>query len=104
MPHSKHFQGHAIDLRVRGVRSALVRDFVWRSHHEVGVGHYTTENFVHVDYRPGERDTAWTASGEESVYVYNPGWAYKARHPRPLRQRHPVTQPLASVTSTVHAS
>jgi uncharacterized protein YcbK (DUF882 family) len=95
MPHSKHFQGHAIDLRVSGVRSALVRDYVWRAHHEVGVGHYTTENFVHVDYRPGERDMAWTAHGEDSVYQYNPNWAFKARHPRPSR-RHPQTQPLAS--------
>jgi uncharacterized protein YcbK (DUF882 family) len=95
MPHSKHFQGHAIDLRVVGVRAASVRDYVWRTHHEVGVGHYTTEDFVHIDYRPGERDMAWTAHGEDSVYQYNPGWAYKARHPKPAR-RHPATQPLAS--------
>jgi uncharacterized protein YcbK (DUF882 family) len=102
-PHSKHFQGHAIDLRVRGVRSAMVRDFVWRSHHDVGVGHYTTENFVHVDYRPGERDTAWSASGEDSVYVYNPRWAYSARHPKPAR-RHPMTQPLAQADITARGT
>ena len=40
-PHSRHFLGHAIDLRVRGVRTAKVRDYVWREHQGVGVGHYS---------------------------------------------------------------
>ena len=34
---------------MRGVRSAQVRDFIWRDHHGVGVGYYTGENFVHID-------------------------------------------------------
>jgi uncharacterized protein YcbK (DUF882 family) len=83
-PHSKHFRGHAIDLRVRGVRSAAVRDFVWREHRQVGVGHYTRENFVHVDFRPGEQDMAWSATEEDHPPQYNPRWSVKARKLRRL--------------------
>jgi uncharacterized protein YcbK (DUF882 family) len=100
-PHSKHFAGHAIDLRVRGVRSAAVRDFVWREHHGVGVGYYTAENFVHIDSRPGEPDVAWTGQGEDGVNSYAPRWAYRARHPRSSRV-HPRS-PLASVTSSTRS-
>jgi uncharacterized protein YcbK (DUF882 family) len=78
-PHSKHFRGHAIDLRVKGVRSATVRDFVWREHKEVGVGYYLHENFVHMDFRPGEQDMAWTATEEDGPLQYNPRWSVKAR-------------------------
>ena len=94
-PHSKHFRGHAIDLRVKGVRTAALRDFVWRGHHEVGVGHYPSTNFVHMDSRPGEPDTAWTAANEEGTPVYNPRWATRARLVR--KAGRPVRQPaLAS--------
>jgi uncharacterized protein YcbK (DUF882 family) len=85
-PHSKHFAGHAIDLRVRGVRGALVRDFIWRDHHGVGVGHYPSENFVHLDARPGEEDMAWTGEGEDGANTYAPRWARKARHQAPSRR------------------
>jgi uncharacterized protein YcbK (DUF882 family) len=78
-PHSKHFRGHAIDLRVKGVRTAVLRDYVWRGHHQVGVGHYPSTNFVHMDSRPGEPDTAWTATDEEGVPNYHPRWALRAR-------------------------
>jgi uncharacterized protein YcbK (DUF882 family) len=81
-PHSKHFRGHAIDLRVQGVRTAALRDYVWKGHHGVGVGHYPETNFVHMDSRPGEPDTAWTAADEEGTPEYHPRWAWKARHPR----------------------
>jgi uncharacterized protein YcbK (DUF882 family) len=78
-PHSKHFIGHAIDLRVHGVRTALVRDFVWREHQGVGVGHYSGGDFLHVDWRPHDGDMAWSARNESSRYVYNPRWAKRAR-------------------------
>ena len=78
-PHSKHFSGHAIDLRVRGVRTALVRDFVWREHQGIGVGHYSSGDFLHVDWRPLDGDTAWSARQESSRYEYNPRWASRAR-------------------------
>jgi uncharacterized protein YcbK (DUF882 family) len=90
-PHSKHFAGHAIDLRVEGVRTATVRDFVWRGNHEVGVGLYTDEDFVHIDWRPGEADRAWSSRNESDELNYNPRWAWSARHPQ--AQRHGRTSP-----------
>ena len=78
-PHSKHFRGHAIDLRVKGVRTSVLRDYVWRGHTQVGVGHYPETNFVHMDWRPGEPDTAWTATDEEGAPNYHPRWAKRAR-------------------------
>jgi len=80
-PHSKHFIGHAIDLRVEGVKTTKLRDFIWRSHHEVGVGYYLNEDFVHMDWRPGEPDMAWSAGHEGDQADYNPRWAWTARHP-----------------------
>jgi uncharacterized protein YcbK (DUF882 family) len=82
-PHSKHFRGHAIDLRVRGVKTSALRDYVWRGHHEVGVGHYPETNFVHMDWRPGEPDIAWTGTDEDGAPQYNPRWARRARQVRP---------------------
>jgi uncharacterized protein YcbK (DUF882 family) len=97
-PHSRHFLGHAIDLRVRGVRTAAVRDYVWREHHGVGVGYYSGENFVHMDTRPGDPDTAWSAHSEDKPPEYNPRWAKRARRPlRPVR-------PRPSVASAPHVS
>jgi uncharacterized protein YcbK (DUF882 family) len=97
--HSRHFAGHAIDLRVRGVSTSRVRDFVWREHHEVGVGHYATQDFVHVDSRPGHADTAWSAPHEDSPPQYEPRWAKRAR--RALRPSRPVASSgaVASLTS-----
>jgi uncharacterized protein YcbK (DUF882 family) len=85
VPHSKHFIGHAIDLRVAGVKTAKLRDFIWSKHHEVGVGYYLVENFVHMDWRPGEPDFAWESDREGDVPLINPRWAYAARHPNPRR-------------------
>jgi uncharacterized protein YcbK (DUF882 family) len=81
VPHSKHFIGHAIDLRVEGVKTSKLRDFIWQTHHEVGVGYYFDEDFVHTDSRPGEPDTAWSAGRESDAPNYNPRWAWSARHP-----------------------
>ena len=87
-PHSKHFAGFAIDLRVEGVKTARVRDTVWREHHGVGVGHYTDEDFVHMDWRPGEGDMAWSSRKESDELNYNPRWAWNARHPGERQPRH----------------
>ena len=83
---SKHFEGRAIDLRVKGVKLNKVRDFVWKNFHDVGVGYYMHQNFIHVDYRPDEKDTAWSSEDEDAVYEYNPRWAMRIRPPwqRPL--------------------
>ncbi len=78
-PRSKHFKGNAIDLRVRGVRLSRVRDGIWISHSGIGVGWYPEQDFIHVDFRPGEKDTAWTAKHEGARYRYHPWWSERAR-------------------------
>ena len=91
-PHSRHFLGHAIDLRVRGVRTAKVRDYVWREHQGVGVGHYSAGNFLHVDSR--DEDTAWSAREETADANYRPRWAKRARRGRALLA---ASAPVASL-------
>lgn len=76
--HSKHFSGHAIDLRVRGVSLTEVRDYVWVTHRDVGVGWYPGR-FIHMDHRPDKGDTAWTGAHEPSNNRYRPRWAERAR-------------------------
>jgi uncharacterized protein YcbK (DUF882 family) len=100
-PHSKHFIGHAIDLRVHGVRTAVVRDFVWREHKGIGVGHYRQGDFLHVDSRPEDGDMAWSARHEASRYVYNPRWAKRARRANLVSSTRgaPVTLATASIAS-----
>jgi uncharacterized protein YcbK (DUF882 family) len=78
-PRSKHFKGNAIDLRVRGVKLAKVRDEIWSSHTGIGVGWYPNQRFIHVDSRPNEPDMAWTAKHEGARYRYHPWWSEKAR-------------------------
>jgi uncharacterized protein YcbK (DUF882 family) len=78
--HSKHFTGHAIDFRVEGVKTTKLRDFIWSKHHEVGVGYYLDENFIHMDWRPGEPDFAWSSEHEGDAPEVNPRWAWAARH------------------------
>jgi uncharacterized protein YcbK (DUF882 family) len=87
-PHSRHFLGHAIDLRVRGVRTAKVRDYVWAQHQGVGVGHYSSGNFLHVDSR--DEDTAWSAREESADANYKPRWAKRARRARLVAASAPV--------------
>ena len=89
--HSKHWDGHAIDLRVRDVKLADVRDAMWKNHHDVGVGWYPAEGFIHVDYRPDVHDTAWTQPKYNADYIYNPHWSRAAREPAP--QPAPVHSP-----------
>jgi len=49
--HSQHMEGHAIDLRVPGVSTAMVRDAAL-SLQAGGVGYYPVSQFVHVDVGP----------------------------------------------------
>jgi len=79
--HSKHWDGHAIDLSVRGVKLADVRDAMWKNHHDVGVGWYPAEGFIHIDFRPDVHDTAWTQPRYNADYIYNPHWSRVARDP-----------------------
>ena len=56
-PHSKHFLGQALDIRVPGISSARLSDWLWATFHNVGVGYYPRQNFVHIDTR--DTDIRW---------------------------------------------
>lgn len=103
VPHSRHFRGEAIDLRVRGVRTAKVRDFLWREHHGVGVGYYTAGDFIHVDTRPGEPDTAWSAREEGGQYDYEPRWARRARRARKAQRSVAVATAVGPIPALAAA-
>jgi hypothetical protein len=94
-PHSKHFRGEAIDLRLPGVRTTTLRDYLWRENHGVGVGYYKKENFVHIDSRPDANDRAWSGSEEGGPEELNPRWARKARRTLPPPKANPRSIPLA---------
>lgn len=75
---SKHYSGHAIDFRVRGVKTKQVRDLAWKFDEEIGLGHYTGEDFLHLDNRPGDGKIAWEQRRQGSANRYNPKWAVKS--------------------------
>ena len=56
-PHSKHFLGQALDIRVPGISSARLSDWLWATFNNVGVGYYPRQNFVHIDTR--DADIRW---------------------------------------------
>jgi uncharacterized protein YcbK (DUF882 family) len=91
VPHSRHFKGQAIDLRIPGVRTTVLRDYVWSHNHGVGVGYYQRENFVHMDWRPEAQDRAWTGADEGGPVLLNPRWARKARRSQPTQTITPET-------------
>lgn len=81
---SPHRAGRAIDFRIRGVHLQDIRDYVWRTYHDVGVGWYPSEQFVHIDTRPASLgreggDMSWTFT--HGVNHYHPYWAELARRP-----------------------
>ena len=78
-PTSPHRDARAIDFRIRGVKLTDVRDYLWRRYTEVGIGWYPSEEFIHMDSRPGLHDTAWTFLGGDNHY--HPYWAERARRP-----------------------
>jgi uncharacterized protein YcbK (DUF882 family) len=87
-PTSPHRDARAIDFRIRGAKLTEIRDYLWRTYTEVGVGWYPSEQFIHMDTRPTLHDTAWTfLSG---VNHYHPYWAEAARRP--------VTAPAAETS------
>jgi uncharacterized protein YcbK (DUF882 family) len=93
-PHSKHFKGQAIDLRIPGVRTTALRDYVWRQNRGVGVGYYQKENFVHMDSRPEAQERAWSGSQEGGPEQLNPRWARRARRLPPIPRAAPEAPPL----------
>jgi uncharacterized protein YcbK (DUF882 family) len=79
--HSKHWDGHAIDLIVRDAKLAEVRDEMWKNHHDIGVGWYPEGGFIHIDYRPDVHDMAWTQPRKNADNIYHPRWSLLARDP-----------------------
>jgi uncharacterized protein YcbK (DUF882 family) len=78
-PTSPHRDARAIDFRIRGVKLTEIRDYLWRTYTEVGIGWYPSEQFIHMDSRPAVHDAAWTFLG--GVNHYHPYWAEVARRP-----------------------
>ena len=84
---SPHKAGRAIDLRVRGVKTAEVRDWLWSTHSQVGIGFYPHGDYLHMDTRPGKHDTAWTQPVYNGSNDYHPRWARKARRAATVASR-----------------
>lgn len=77
-PTSRHRHGRAADIRIVGISSKKIRDYLWMRHgDEVGVGYYKQQQFVHLDHRPGHKPTAWTQHREDADYQYRPQWSRK---------------------------
>jgi uncharacterized protein YcbK (DUF882 family) len=86
---SPHRAARALDFRIKGVDPREIRDYLWRKYTEVGIGWYPGDRFVHMDARPGQKDTAWTF--QNGTNRYHPYWAELARGKDPPRtlQRRP---------------
>jgi uncharacterized protein YcbK (DUF882 family) len=81
---SPHRDARAIDFKVPGVDLREIRDWLWSTYTEVGIGWYPYDGpFIHMDSRPTMNDTAWTDIGGR--YFYNPPWSVvaRARGPKP---------------------
>jgi len=74
---SPHRDARAIDFRIRGIKLRDLRDYLWRTYSEVGIGWYPGEQFIHMDTRPTLHDTAWTFLNGDNKY--KPYWAELAR-------------------------
>jgi uncharacterized protein YcbK (DUF882 family) len=75
---SKHYSGHAVDLRIRGVKASELRDHVWQTFSakmNIGLGHYHRDGFIHIDHRPKEPSIGWVQTRKNSPYRYHPRWA-----------------------------
>lgn len=96
---SPHKAGRALDLKVRGVKSTTVRDWLWTTHHEVGVGWYPHHDFVHMDVRPGQKDTSWTQKTMNSENQYNPYWAEKSRRQAAKAEREAAAKASAELAA-----
>ncbi len=106
-PHSKHFLGRAMDLRLPGVPSKKLAAWVWRNFRGVGVGVYPNQNFVHIDVR--EADVRWVDTslhGESANAHYfgrRPSEQLPADAPR-LAYDEPKPDPSARLLASIHAA
>ena len=79
VPHSRHWDGRAIDIQVRGAKLSDLRDAMWKGHRHIGVGWYPSSGFIHLDYRPDVNDIAWTQPRPNTNNIYNPRWSRISR-------------------------
>jgi len=103
VPHSRHFKGKAIDLRVAGVPLTEVRDTLWAQRRGIGVGYYAGQGFIHVDSREPSEDSAWTSRHEGGTYHYNPSWSIEARAARPAPSADAPAELAAAVAAQENA-
>ena len=83
---SRHYSGRAFDFRIQGVKLTVVRDYLWTHFNETGVGWYPDRDFVHMDYRPGHGDSAWTEK-RRGRNQYHPSWSKRVRAKAAKKQR-----------------
>jgi uncharacterized protein YcbK (DUF882 family) len=76
---SPHRDARAIDFRIRGVQLREIRDYVWRTYSQVGVGWYPDGQYIHIDTRPKQMDMSWTFV--KGTNKYHPYWSELARKP-----------------------
>lgn len=76
---SPHRDARAIDFRIRGANLREIRDYLWRTYTEVGVGWYPQGQYIHIDARPTMTDMSWTFV--HGTNRYHPYWAELARKP-----------------------
>jgi uncharacterized protein YcbK (DUF882 family) len=84
---SPHRAGRAIDFRIRGESLVAIRDYLWKTYPHTGIGWYPSEQFIHMDARPGQDDMSWTFLNGDNHY--HPYWAERARAPRDSHERRP---------------
>lgn len=82
---SRHYQGRALDFRIKGVPMADVRDYVWGHLKHLGLGWYPDGGFIHMDHREDDKDIAWTSTNGSNHY--HPTWSKRVQRGESLRVR-----------------
>ncbi len=75
---SPHRHARAIDFRIEGIDLSEVRDWLWNTYRDVGIGWYPAKQFIHMDSR--RVDMSWTYI--RGLNHYDPGWSWTRQHQR----------------------
>ncbi len=89
---SRHYHASAMDIRVPGVPSRELADFVETlDGGNMGIGRYPTTGFVHVDFRaPGTKSYRWTDYSSSESRRKKPKKHKRPNRPSP-RKKRPVS-------------
>jgi len=114
---SRHKEGRAVDLRVRGIPNRILRDYLLENVEKVGVGYYPNSGFVHVDIRDQGRAFWIDYSGPRQRAIYaddpwkdlrtgrserykpkriDPAWAHQENAQEDASEKQPPGQDLAA--------